>query len=295
MPLLAPSFSAHKVDADLVICSTSGWAHGVRTRGRKLVYCHAPARWLYQSQVYLGSNSRPGRPTAARLALAILKKPLMNWDRRAADSADMYIVTSRAVQTQVRDVYGIDAHLLPPPVADMSDWAATRVTGIEPGYLLCVSRLLPYKNVDVLLEAMRKLPNERLVVAGTGPELKALRAVAPTNARLLSRVTDEQLAWLYKNCSAVVAPSYEDFGLVPIEAAMFGKPTAALRFGGFLDTVVDGETGVHFADATPGDIAKAITEVGTLKAPASKLVAHAQRYGDNAFVAGLISLTNAIN
>jgi glycosyltransferase involved in cell wall biosynthesis len=293
LPLLAPSFTAHRVDADLVICSTSGWAHGVRTRGRKLVYCHAPARWLYQSKLYVGSNSRPGRPTAARVALATLKRPLLHWDRRAARSADVYVVTSRAVQVQVRDAYGIDAYVLPPPVADMSDHTATPVAGIEPGYLLCVSRLLPYKNVDVLLEAMRRLPKERLVVAGSGPQLKALRAIAPTNARLLDGVTDEQLVWLYHNSSAVVAPSYEDFGLVPVEAAMFGKPTAALRFGGFLDTVLDGETGVLFGEATPKDVAQAIALVGTLNAPAHVLVAHAQHFRESAFAAGLIALARS--
>ena len=126
---------------------------------------------------------------------------------------------------------------------------------------------------------MRRLPKERLVVAGTRPELGALRAIASTNTRVLGRVTDDQLAWLYRDCSAVVAPSYEDFGLVPVEAGMFGKPTTALRFGKFLDTVLDGETGVLFAEATPDDVAEAITLLGTLNAPARMLVAHAKNFG----------------
>ena len=294
LPLLAPSFSARSIDADIVICSSSGWAHGIRTRGRKLVYCYAVARWLYQPNAYVGSAERSGRARTAVAALAILRRPLLRWDRNAARSADMYIATSRAVQKQILDAYGIEAQLLPPPVDDMSTHSSAAIGGVEPGYLLCVSRLLPYKNVDVLLEVMRKLPKDRLVVAGGGPDLAKLRAAAPPNVRLLGTVSDAELVWLYQNCRSVVAPSYEDFGLVPVEAALFGKATAALAWGGFLDTVIDGETGVLFPTPAPDDVIHAVNALDSVHISSQALRHQGARFGSNAFVAKLVTLARTV-
>src|SRR5581483_8065192 len=143
LPLLAPSFSRHRVDADVVVCSSSGWAHGVRTEGRKLVYCHAPARWLYQRDRYLRTAAAP-----VRVAAAALRAPLLRWDRRAAASADLYVTQSRAVRDAIRSAYGIDAVIVPAPHDADPLAPRTPVAGVEPGFLLCVARLLPYKNVD---------------------------------------------------------------------------------------------------------------------------------------------------
>ena len=256
-PLLAASFSSYRIDADVVLCSSSGWAHGVRTSGTKIVYCHTPARWLYQTQRYVGRDG--GSLRSLRLAAAYgLRAPLQAWDRRAAATADKYLANSRVVQDRVRELYGLQAELVPPPVSIDINGPETAVREVEPGFLLCVSRLLPYKNVDRVLDAMRLLPDERLVVVGSGPEITRLRRSAPQNVALIGRATDSQLCWLYGNCRAVIAASHEDFGLVPLEAAAFGKPTAALRWGGFLDTIVEGRTGVFFDEAEPPEIAAAV-------------------------------------
>jgi glycosyltransferase involved in cell wall biosynthesis len=285
LPLLAPSFSSYRVDADLVICSSSGWAHGVRAKGRKVVYCHAPARWLYQSDLYLALGNRVtgGRRTAVRAALGVLKRPLMSWDGRAAQTAAMYIVNSRKVQRQVHELYGIDAHVIAPPVPTLAGLPEAPIPGIEPGFLLCVSRLLPYKNVDVLLKSMSLLRGHRLVIAGAGPEESRLRALSPPNAKLVGNIGDDQLAWLYHNCRALIAPSYEDFGLAPIEAAAFGKPSVALAWGGFLETIRDGELGVLFEDATPESLAEAVQKVSALEGNAEKIVQHSKAYSEPVF------------
>ena len=104
---------------------------------------------------------------------------------------------------------------------------------------------------------------------------------------------DDELAWLYANCQAVVAPGYEDYGLVPIEAALFGKPTAALGAGGFLDTVLDGDTGVLFQGLDPASIAGAVARVLSLGAPSSRLVAHGRLYGEERFAQALRSICEA--
>jgi glycosyltransferase involved in cell wall biosynthesis len=279
LPLLAPAFSRLRVDADIAVCSSSGWAHGAAVRGRKVVYCHTPARWLYQTDRYLG-----GRGGAARLAVGMLGVPLRRWDRRAARSADRYLANSTVVRDRIRAVYGIDAELLPPPPALGPDGPVRPVDGLEPGFFLCVSRLLPYKNVDALLAAFAGVSSQRLVVVGTGPEADHLRRAAPANVVLAGRVEDEELRWLYAQSAAIVAASYEDFGLTPLEAAAFGKPSAALRWGGFVDTVVDGETGVFFDEPSPASIAAAVKACLRENWNVETLERHAAAFSERRFV-----------
>jgi glycosyltransferase involved in cell wall biosynthesis len=280
LPLLAPAFSRLDVDADVVVCSSSGWAHGARTSGRKVVYCHTPARWLYQSERYLR-----GRSTALRLAAAVLRPSLLRWDDAAAASADRYLANSSVVARRIADIYGIEAEVLPPPPAVTPDGPAETVEGVEPGFILCVSRLLPYKNVDAVVRAFEDLPDERLVVVGSGPDERRLRALAGANITLLGQVTDAQLRWLYGASSALVAASHEDFGLTPLEAATFGKPGAVLRWGGFLDTVDEGTTGIFFDEPRPELIRRGVAELRAAPWDEDAIRRHAARFSEELFVA----------
>jgi glycosyltransferase involved in cell wall biosynthesis len=239
-----------RIDADVVVASSSGWAHGFDTSGRTVVYCHNPARWLYQTDEYLGGpawRSPLGPPVLA------LRPLLRRWDRHAADHVDVYLANSRVVQQRIAATYGRDAELLPPPhgmdasaprepVPALADW--------DPGYALVVSRLLPYKNVDAVIDAVRGT-GRRLVIVGHGPEEARLRATMPDHVRLLGGLSDAQLRSAYAGAGVLVAASHEDFGLAPLEAAAFGVPTVALRGGGFLETVVDGRTGLFFDAPEP--------------------------------------------
>jgi len=282
LPLLAPSFSRLHVDAEVTICQSTGWAHGARVSGAKIVYCSNPARWLYQTDQYLAGSS-----ALTRAGVALLAPPLRRWDARAAASADRYLANSRAVRARIARVYGIDADVVPPPV-DIDVGAPRRPPlGVEPGFLLCVSRLLPYKNVGAVVDAMSFLPDQRLVVVGTGPLAAALAATAPSNVILLGQIDDEELRWLYAACSGLVAASYEDFGLTPVEAAAFGTPTAALRWGGFLDTIVEGVTGCFFDEPSPRSIATAVRELLAGSWSSDALVAHAATYRSEHFLARL--------
>ena len=279
LPLFARAFSHLEVSADVVICSSSGWAHGTSVDGRKFVYCHNPARWLYQSEDYLG-----GRRSVARAALGILGSRLRKWDQRAAQSADLYLCNSSVVQERVRSVYDIEAELLPPPHS--IDIAAPQraVEGLTGGFLLCVSRLLPYKNVGAIVQAFAGLPDEQLVIVGTGPQEARLRAAAGPNVRLLGSIPDEELRWLYANCAGVIAASREDYGLTPLEGAAFGKPSAVLRWGGFLDTVDEGTTGVFFAAPTPEAIRETVIELAGSSWDGKAIQAHAERYSEPRFI-----------
>jgi glycosyltransferase involved in cell wall biosynthesis len=278
LPLLAPAMQSVRIDAAVTVCSSSGWAHGVRTTGRKVVYCHAPARWLYQSDRYL-----EGTPLLARPALAVLAPALRRWDRRAAASADRYLAGSTAVATLVASLYGVDVEVLPPPLAVDPRGEGRPVLGIDPGYVLCVSRLMAYKNVGAVIEAFARLPRERLVVVGDGPLRQDLLARAPDNVTILGTVDDAELRWLYRSSSALVSASFEDFGLSPIEAAAFGKPSAVLRWGGFLDTLVEGQTGVYIERPEPGAVADAVYRLRRERFDSARLEAHAAGYAPEHF------------
>jgi glycosyltransferase involved in cell wall biosynthesis len=279
LPFLATAFARHRVDADVVLCSSSGWAHGVRTSGRKVVFCHSPARWLYDGREYLGGDRR-----LAALGLAGLRRPLVEWDARAAAGSHRYIANSTVVRDAIRRAYGIEAEVVHPPHTLDADGPAESVAGVAVGFVLCVCRLLPYKNVDAVVEAFRDLSGERLVVVGDGPERQRLQAAAGPNVHFAGRVTDAQLRWLYAACRVLVTASREDYGLTPLEAASFGKASAVLRGGGFLDTVVEGETGLFLDEAAPKAIAATLRRLLAAPPPPERLRAHADGFSEERFI-----------
>jgi glycosyltransferase involved in cell wall biosynthesis len=278
LPLLAPAFSRLRIETEVAICSSSGWAHGARVDGRKVVYCHAPARWLYQTSRYLGNGLLP------RAALGALRVPLERWDRKAAARASRYLTNSTWIAREIRRIYGIEAEVVHPPVVIDPAGERRPPDDVEPGYVLCVSRLLPYKNVGAVVAAFAHLTSESLVLVGEGPEEARLRAGSSANVHFAGSVDDEELRWLYEHARCLVAPSYEDFGLTPVEAAAFGKPAAALRFGGYLDTVREDETGVFFERPEPGSIAEAVTKVLAASWDATAIRSHAEAFSEERFV-----------
>jgi glycosyltransferase involved in cell wall biosynthesis len=287
--LLARTFSTITVDADVSLCSSSGWAHGVVTTGRKVVYCHTPARWLYQTDRYVGNQTSAFgfRRVLKQAALGTFRKSLESWDRAAAASADRYLVNSTASAEAVRDLYGIEAEVLAPPPAIDAAGPSRPVSGLDSGYWLCVSRLLPYKNLDLVIEAVRATKGARLVIVGDGPERARLELLAGPEITILRGLGDDQLRWCYANCRALLAASYEDFGLTPLEVAAFGKPTAAPHLGGFLDTIVQGLTGVFFERPEAGLIAEAMTRVGEIAWDAEVIVEHAAGFNETRFATRL--------
>jgi glycosyltransferase involved in cell wall biosynthesis len=289
LPLLAPAASRMRIDADVVVASSSGWAHGFDTSGRTVVYCHNPARWLYQTDEYLGGaawRSPIGPPLLAMRPL------LKRWDRRRAGQVDVYLANSRVVQQRIATTYGREAELLPPPHGMDAFAPRERVPeldGWEPGYALVVSRLLPYKNVDTVIEAVRGT-DRRLVVVGRGPEEARLRATLPVNVRLLGGLSDAQLRAVYADAGVLVAASHEDFGLAPLEAAAFGVPAVALRGGGFLETVVEGDTGLFFDRPTADDITAALVLSDRHTWDGDTLRARAEEFGETRFIERIRSI-----
>ncbi|WP_245306597.1 glycosyltransferase family 4 protein [Acidipropionibacterium timonense] len=284
LPLFGWAFdhTSLPLGTDVAIVSTTGFAHGIPTPPgcRKIVYCHSPARFLYLVDDYLGG---PWWSTPKGWLLKGLLPALTRWDQRAAASADVYLCNSTVVQRRIKDVYGIDATVVHPPHALDPGGEQEPVVGLTPGFFLTVSRLMPYKNVDVLLDTFRRLPGEHLVVVGRGPLRDTLHADAPTNVTFLEGIPDAQLRWLYAHAAAVIAPSKEDFGLTPVEGFSFGTPCLALRAGGYLDTVVDGVTGLYFDAATAADVLSTVHAFRTRHWDRQAVLEHAEHFSPLAF------------
>jgi glycosyltransferase involved in cell wall biosynthesis len=289
-PVLARSFSALEVDADIVLCSSSGWAHGVAARGEKIVYCYSPARWLYDPHRYFGRSRR----TFPGLALAAMRPALLRWDRTAARTAVRYLAVSETARAKVFGAYGIDPEVLYPPPGLGTEGIARPLDGIEPGFFLCVARMLAYKNIAAVIDAFGGLASRRLVVVGTGPEERRLRRLARGNVRFLGAVRDAHLRWLYMEAAGVVSAAYDDFGLTAIEAASFGKPCVALRAEGLQEAVLEDETGVFFDVPEPEAIREALETVAARTFEESALRAHAERFSEARFIARLGSVVSEV-
>jgi glycosyltransferase involved in cell wall biosynthesis len=183
----------------------------------------------------------------------------------------------------IRSTYGLKAEVLPPPPALTPDGPEREVLGLEPGYFLCIARLLPYKNVQVIAEAVGLVPGARLVIVGDGSARSDIESVAGPNVRFLGQVEDATLRWLYRNSLALVSASFEDYGLTPLEAACFGRPSVVLRSGGFLDTVVDGLTGIFFDAAVVDHVARAMKMATKQTWDEGELQAHAEKFSETSF------------
>ncbi|AZP39577.1 glycosyltransferase [Acidipropionibacterium acidipropionici] len=274
-------------DTDVVVASSTGFAHGVRTPPgtRKIVYCHSPARFLYLMDDYLG---KPWWHSPQGWALRALHPVLVARDRRAAATADRYLCNSSVVRERIKDVYGIDAAVVNPPHSLDPDGPQNPVAQLATtSFFLTVSRLMPYKNVDVLLEAFAELPDQHLVVVGRGPQRAELHAAAPANVIFLEGIPDTQLRWLYAHAAAVLAPSKEDYGLTPVEGFSFGTPALALHAGGYLDTVVDSVCGYFFDEATPRAVVAAVRRLLAHPLDRDAILAQAERFSPEAFAARL--------
>ena len=259
------------LDADIVLSSSSAWAHGVRTRSESLhaVYCHTPARWLYGG-AYMAASVRQ---RALRPAIGVLRR----WDRAAAQRADIYIANSEMVRARIKTHYGRDATVVYPPV-DV-DRFSPRPRGAR---LLVVSRLLPYKRVDLIVDAAGRL-GLGLDVVGTGPAEEGLRARAGSTVTFHGRLTDNDVTELMQTCRAFCLPGIEDFGITPVEANAAGKPVVAFGAGGALETLEDGVSGAFFHEHTVDAVCDAIRRCDAIDTSPERLATAAARFSQPAF------------
>lgn len=289
-PFYGSAFRRLTVRADVVICSSSGWAHHAKTNGHKIVYCHTPNRWIHRWE----DTYRYGHNGLRMLILPIAKR-LARRDRVAAMTAPTYLTNSSVVRDRISAIYQKRAEIVPPPPARMYP-GTEHPCDVDPGYVLVVGRLLSYKNVHAVIDAV-KLSGHRLIIVGDGPERRRLETYArETEGKVLfaGKVSDGELTWLHEHALCFVAASYEDFGLGPIEANTFGTPVAVLRWGGFLDTVIEGENGVFFDEPTADQIAAALKELESTLWDTEKIKAHAELFSEAEFAERLRATVKSV-
>lgn len=247
-PLYPAAFEQFTFDGyDLVLSSTTAFAKGVITPPETLhvCFCHTPTRFLWQLKQEVSQHVR-----LVRIALRLFGPWLRPWDFVAAQRVDEFLAPSQHVANRIRKFYRREATVIPSPIdaTFFTPGATTDGGGLS---FLVVSRLLPYKRVDLAVEAFRRLgPGWRLAVVGQGPLLRVLRGSAPPNVAFLGRVDDVRLRALYRGCRALIVAGEEDFGLTPLEAQACGRPVVAYGAGGACETVLPGSTGELFDEPT---------------------------------------------
>jgi glycosyltransferase involved in cell wall biosynthesis len=234
-------------------------------------YCFSPMRYIWDLyDDYFGRQA----PALTRWLMPPVAAALRRWDRRT-DGVDAFVAISHHIADRIRRVYGRAADVIHPPV----DVGRFRPAATIDDFYLVVSALVPYKRVDLAIAAARRL-GRRLVVVGTGPEERRLRAQAGPGVEFLGWRSDAEVADLYARCRAVLFPAVEDYGIVPLEAAAAGRPTIALARGGALETMIGLDdaaappTAVFFQEQTEGALADAML---TFEAAAHRFEAGALR------------------
>jgi glycosyltransferase involved in cell wall biosynthesis len=258
---------------DLVVISSSAFAHHVR-HDNSMVYCYTPPHFLYDTSAYLGNSALAA---IAWGPLSILR----HRDRRAASTHHSYATISRQSARRVSEIYGRSSPVIYPPLitAHLPSTAASTPSELR---ALIVSRLLPYKRVDVAIKACA-LAGIGLTIVGEGPEMSALKSLATGDVTFVGRVDDRELAQLFVDHSVVVAPGLEDFGYGPVEANYSGRPVVALKAGGALETIQDDINGFLVDGWDPQEWSAAIKSATSKSWSPTELRATTNRFSEQVF------------
>lgn len=285
-PLYPAAFAAlggGVASAEVVIADTSAWAHLIPVSpGQRLVaYCHSPARFLYGDDDYLAAADVRG---IKRATLTAATAPYRWWDRQATRRVDLFLANSRNVAQRIGRLYGREARVVHPPI----DVAALRPSDrIDVGEdYLVVSRLVPHKRVDLAIAACAAT-GARLTVIGEGRDESRLKAMAGTNVTFRGRLPFDEVRSALQRCRALLLPGAEDFGMTAVEVQGAGRPVIAYGRGGALESVVDGETGVLFPDATVASLVDAMRRLDALGFDSAAALQNALRFDVSVFEAAI--------
>ena len=295
LPLFPAVIEQFDLDRYDLVISTSHCAAKavVKTgRARHLCYCFTPMRYAWdQFDEYFG-EARAGR-TASRLMRPIMKS-LARWDAATAGRVDRYVAISQHVASRIRRYDNRDAIVIHPPV-DTDFYRPASDQPVDPeDFLLIVSALVPYKRIDIAIEASRR-SGVPLRIVGDGPERETLkRLAAGADVQLLGSRSNAEVRDLYRRAAAVLLPGEEDFGIVPVEAQACGRPVIALGRGGALDTVIDNVTGVLVPESTPEAFVSAIARVRHMVFDPAIIRQHARKFDRAEFARSIQSTLQSI-
>jgi len=259
LPLYPLAFERFNLSGfDLILSNKSGFCHGVRkaSGAMHICYCLTPTRYVWGFEAYA---AREGLGPGPRLMLRPLLHWLRRWDKAAAAAVDHFIAISSEVQKRIAHFYGRDSTVIYPPVAT----ERFRSQSQAGDYFLSLGRLIPYKRVDLAVQACTRL-NLPLLVGGDGRDRERLERMAGPTVKFLGRVPDADLPGLMARCRAFIFPGLEDFGIAPVQALAAGRPVIAFAGGGALDIVEDGVNGILFHEPTVESLCAALERFARL-------------------------------
>jgi glycosyltransferase involved in cell wall biosynthesis len=260
---------------DLVVSSSSAWAHAVicDESTLHLCYCHNPFRYAWNDRDHTLAERRD--PFSRALLRALFRR-WRQWDWIAAQRVDRYVANSRATQKRISSYFGRESAVVYPPVE------TGRFSPGEVGdYYLVLSELMPHKRIGVAVEAFNRL-GRTLLVVGDGPDARRLRRMAGPNVKLVGRVDDQRVAQLLSGCRALVVTATEEFGIAAVEAQAAGRPVIGLAAGGVCETVNEGVTGTLWTGGAEA-LAMAVSRFDVAAVDPAACVRNAQRFGVTRF------------
>jgi glycosyltransferase involved in cell wall biosynthesis len=260
---------------DLVLSSSSAWAHGVLPSpdAVHVCYCHNPFRYAWNAR----EATLRTQPAVLRPALRVVLQRWRQWDWIAAQRVDRYIANSETTRRRVARYFTREAEVVYPPV-EVGRFAP----GVVGEHYAVLSELMPHKRIDLAVRAFNQL-GRPLVVIGDGPDARRLQRIAGPTVRFTGRVSDAEVARLLATSRALVVTATEEFGIAAVEAQAAGRPVVALDEGGVTESVQEGRTGVFYEEATPAALAAAVAAFDPLSVDPADCVANAQRFGVDAF------------
>jgi glycosyltransferase involved in cell wall biosynthesis len=279
LPLYPLAFSRLDLSGyDVVLSNKSGFCHGARTGPNTLhiCYCLTPTRYIWDLASYL---ARENFGASVRLAARLVARLFRRWDYAAAQRVDHFIAISREIQARIKRSYGRDSTIIYPPAEVAERFLPASQTE---DYFLVVSRLVPYKRIDLAVQACTQL-GLPLLVGGKGRDRARLEAMAGPTVEFLGYVPDEDLPDLFARCRAFIFPGLEDFGITPLQAQAAGRPVIAFRGGGALDTVIPGQTGVFFDEPSVESLTSALESFDDTPFDPATLRAHAMQFDSAVF------------
>lgn len=287
LPLYPAAFESFDLRGfDRILSITSAFAHGVRRplNARHVCYCLTPARFLWNYDDYI-QREQIGR--LSRLVLPMVVARLRRWDRQAAARVTQFVAISETVRARVAQSYQQDAVIIHPPV----DVDRFRMASARGDFFLVLSRLVPYKRIDLAIQAFNQL-GLPLVIAGEGRDQARLEAMARPNVRFVGRPSDAQACDLLARGRALIFPGEEDFGITPLEANACGRPTIAFAGGGARETILPGVTGEFFSAPNAASLAETVARFDDRQYDPALIRKHAEQFGTRVFKERLRGLIN---
>ena len=260
---------------DLVVSSSSAWAHGVipDENAVHVCYCHNPFRYAWTER----EATLEARNVVVRPVLAQVMHRWRQWDFIAAQRVDAYVANSKTTQQRIERYFSRDSTVIYPPV---------EVQRFSPGpvedYHLVLSELIAHKRIEVVVRAFSRL-GLPLVVAGDGPDARRLQRLAGPTVRFAGRVSDHEAERLLRSSQSMVVAATEEFGIAAVEAQASGRPVIALRAGGLVETVIEGRTGLFFDRPDPASLCAVLERFDSGAFSSEACVAQAQRFSPERF------------